>query len=120
MTYSVKRDELTEEKRAEMKNIVSRYVCAQCQKELTIHTNPEEATIEVGCLVKDHSGWLEKTTAAQEYRRAGQLEAYRPDLGRQMNLLALRYPSAIVDMPTAALFITDCMRLGLDPLIQPA
>ncbi|GAJ16533.1 unnamed protein product, partial [marine sediment metagenome] len=45
MTYAVKRDDLTEEKRAEMKNIVSRYVCAQCQKELTIHTNPEEATL---------------------------------------------------------------------------
>jgi len=120
MTYSVKSDEVTDEKWKEMKDICSRYVCAQCEKELTIHTNPEEKTLEVGCLVKGHSGWLEKTTAVQEYRRAGQLETYSPDLGRQMNLLALRYPKAIVDMPTAALFITDCMRLGLDPLIQPA
>ncbi|MBA7687740.1 hypothetical protein ES703_96207 [subsurface metagenome] len=44
----------------------------------------------------------------------------KDDLGRAMQLLALRYPSAIVDPPTAALFIMDCARLDLDPLISPA
>ncbi|MBA7699841.1 hypothetical protein ES703_108544 [subsurface metagenome] len=44
----------------------------------------------------------------------------KDDLGRAMNLLALRYPSAIVDPPTAALFILDCARLDIDPLISPA
>ncbi|GAI81001.1 unnamed protein product [marine sediment metagenome] len=120
MTYSVKSDEVTNDEWAYMKDICNRYVCAQCEKELTIHTNPSAGTLEVGCIDSEHHGWLEKTTAVQEYRRAGQLEAYRPELGRAMNQLALRYPSAIVDRPTAALFITDCMRLGLDPLIQPA
>ncbi|GAI82192.1 unnamed protein product, partial [marine sediment metagenome] len=120
MTYSVKSDEVTNDEWAYMKDICNRYVCAQCEKELTIHTNPSAGTLEVGCINSEHHGWLEKTTAVQEYRRAGQLEAFRPELGRAMNQLALRYPSAIVDRPTAALFITDCMRLGLDPLIQPA
>jgi hypothetical protein len=32
----------------------------------------------------------------------------------------MRFPSAIKDVAGAALFINDCMRLGLDPLIQPA
>ncbi|GAH72364.1 unnamed protein product, partial [marine sediment metagenome] len=44
----------------------------------------------------------------------------KDELGRAMNLLALRYPKAIVDPPTAALFIMDCTRLDLDPLISPA
>jgi len=120
MTYSVKQGEVTDEKWNEMRGICGRYVCVQCESELTIHTNPSAGTLEVGCIDREHHGWLEKTTAVQEYRRAGQLEAYHPDLGRAMNQLALRYPSAIVDRATAALFITDCMRLGLDPLIQPA
>jgi hypothetical protein len=37
-----------------------------------------------------------------------------------MNLLALRYPDAIKDPATAALFIVDCTRLDIDPLISPA
>jgi len=44
----------------------------------------------------------------------------KDELGRAMNLLSLRYPDAIVDAPTAALFIRDCARLDLDPLIAPA
>ncbi|GAH89030.1 unnamed protein product, partial [marine sediment metagenome] len=44
----------------------------------------------------------------------------KEELGRAMNLLALRYPRAIVDPATAALFILDCMRLDIDPLISPA
>ncbi|GAJ21614.1 unnamed protein product, partial [marine sediment metagenome] len=74
MPYSVKRNELTDEKWEEMNNIVQRYVCAQCENELTIHTNPSAGTLDVGCINKEHHGWLEKTTAVQEYRRAGQLE----------------------------------------------
>jgi len=120
MTYELKRDSVPDEKYEEMKNIVQAYTCAMCQGELTIHTNPEAGTLEVGCINREHHGWQQRTTAVQEYRRAGQLEAYHPDLGRSMNQLALRYPSAIVDRGTAALFITDCMRLGLDPLMQPA
>jgi len=44
----------------------------------------------------------------------------KDDLGRAMNLLALRYPRAIENPESAALFIMDCCRLDLDPLIQPA
>ena len=127
----VKRDEVTDEKWAEMKQIVKDNICAECEGELTIHTNPEKATIEVGCLNPEHHGFLERTTYTEELRRG---EALHPairnaierkmvpkdDLGRAMQLLALRYPMAIVDPPTAALFILDCARLDIDPLISPA
>ncbi|GAI92174.1 unnamed protein product, partial [marine sediment metagenome] len=127
----VKRDEVTDEKWAEMKQIVKDNICAECEGELTIHTNPEKATVEVSCLNREHHGFIERTTYTQELRRGegaplviqNAIERKmvpKDDLGRAMNLLALRYPSAIVDPPTAALFIMDCARLDIDPLISPA
>ena len=130
MTYEVKQDEVTQEQWDEMKKITQDYVCAQCGAELQIHTNPEKATIEVGCLNREHHGWVERETYTQALRRGEEVHPAiraaierkmlpRDELGRAMNLLALRYP-AIVDPPTAALFILDCTRLDLDPLISPA
>jgi len=127
----VKQDEMTPQKWDEMKEIARRNVCAECAAELQVHTVPENKTIRVGCLNKDHHGWVELETYTQAMRRGmivhpsiqSAIERKmlpKDDLGRAMNLLALRYPSAIVDAPTAALFIMDCARLDLDPLIQPA
>ena len=42
------------------------------------------------------------------------------DLNRQMGLVHAKYPDVLKDPPTAALFLMDCMRLGLDPLLSPA
>ena len=131
MVYEVKRDEITQEQWDEMKKITQENVCGVCGADLQIHTNPEKATIEVGCLNREHHGWVERETYTQAMRRGEEIHPAiraaierkmlpRDELGRAMNLLALRYPKAIVDPPTAALFIMDCCRLDLDPLIQPA
>jgi hypothetical protein len=131
MVYEVKQSEVTQEQWDEMKKIARENVCAECGAELQIHTIPEKGTLAVGCLNKEHHGYIERTTYTQAFRR-GELvhpaiEAAiekkmmpKSELGRAMNLLALRYPDAIKDPATAALFIYDCARLDLDPLIQPA
>lgn len=127
----VLRDELTDEKYEEMKQIAKNYVCAECGGTLSIHTIPERASISVDCHDPDHHGLIERTTLTQEFRRGAPLHPSiqtniekkmleHTELSRAMNLLALRYPDAIRDPPTAALFIYDCARLGLEPLISPA
>jgi len=131
MVYEVKKDDITQEQWEEMKKITQENVCAVCGAELQIHTNPEKGTIEVGCLNREHHGFVERETYTQALRRGEEIHPAiraaierkmmpRDELGRAMNLLALRYPKAIVDPPTAALFILDCTRLDLDPLISPA
>lgn len=131
MTYEYHRDEITPEQMEEMKAFARDNICAECQGELQVHTVPESATIRVGCLNRDHHGWLQRETMTQALRRGelvppgveaavGKHMMPREDLDRAMNLLAVRYPRAIVDTPTAALFVHDCSRLGLDPLISPA
>ncbi len=42
------------------------------------------------------------------------------DINRALSMLAIRYPSAELDKPSASLFLVDCMRLGLDPLLGEA
>ena len=131
MAYEVKREEMIQEQWDEMKKVTRENVCGECGAELQIHTNPENGTIEIGCLNREHHGFIERTTYTQEFRRGAEIHPAirdaierkmvpKDDLGRAMNLLALRYPSAIVDPPTAALFILDCARLDIDPLISPA
>jgi len=130
-SYEIKQDEVTPEQWEEMKKIVRENICAECEAELTIHTNPERGTTVVGCLNPDHHGYIERETFTQALRRGAIIHPSiqhaiekkmmpKDDLGRAMQLLALRYPSAIVDAPTAALFIMDCARLDIDPLISPA
>jgi len=116
----------------EMKKIVQENLCAVCEGELTIRTNPETQKIEVWCPHHpDHHGYVERETYTQASRRGASVPLVvqnaidrkmlpKEELGRAMNLLALRYPGAIKDPATAALFIIDCARLDLDPLIQPA
>jgi len=127
----VKQDEITEEQYEEMKRIARDFVCSECGADLQLHTVPERATLRVGCFNQDHHGYVERETWTQAYRRGEEVhpaikEAIekksleRTGLERAMNLLALRYPDAIRDPPTAALFIYDCARLGLEPLISPA
>ena len=127
----VKREEITQEKSDEMKKITQENVCGVCGAELQVHTVPEEGAIRVGCLNREHHGWVERETYTQAFRRGEEVHPAiqaaierkmmpKDDLGRAMNLLALRYPRAIENPESAALFIMDCARLDLDPLIQPA
>ncbi|GAI75566.1 unnamed protein product, partial [marine sediment metagenome] len=126
----VKRDEVTDEKWAEMKQIAKDNICAECEGELTIHTNPEKATIEVGCLNPEHHGFIERTTYTQELRRGAEIHpAIRNNIERKMILpggqpvevalamIQTRFPRADMDEPSAALFLWDCVRLDLDPLL---
>ena len=65
MVYGVKREELTEQQWQEMREIAANNVCGICGAELQIHTNPEKATLEVGCLNREHHGYIERTTYTQ-------------------------------------------------------
>lgn len=127
----VNRDDTTEQWWDQARDIIKRNVCAECGSDLQIYTVPETATLRVGCLNREHHGWIERETYTQSFRRGLIVHPSiqtaierrmmpKDDLGRAMNLLALRYPKAIVDQATAALFIMDCARLDIDPLISPA
>jgi len=126
----VKREEITQEQWDEMKKITQENVCGVCGAELQIHTNPEKATIEVGCLNREHHGFIERTTYTQEFRRGGEVHpAIRDNIERKMILpggqpigvalamIQTRFPRADMDEPSAALFLWDCVRLDLDPLL---
>jgi len=126
----VKREELTEQQWQEMREIAANNVCGICGAELQIHTNPEKATIEVGCLNREHHGFIERTTYTQEFRRGAEIHpAIRDKIERRMILpggqpvgvalamIQTRFPRADMDEPSAALFLWDCVRLDLDPLL---
>ncbi|MDP3052266.1 MAG: hypothetical protein Q8N42_02040 [bacterium] len=132
MVYEIDQDKVNQQQWDEMKKIAERNVCAVCGADLQVHTNPANATLEVGCLNREHHGYLERASYTALMRRGEAIlhpgiqaaiekkMMPKEDLDRAMTLLALRYPDAIRDRPTAALFISDCMRLDIDPLIQPA
>jgi len=130
MVYEVKWDEVTREHWEEMKKIVRENVCPDCCAELQIHTNPEKATLEVGCLNREHHGYMERTTYTQEFRRGEEIHpAIRDNIERKMllpggqpvgvalSMIQTRFPRADMDEPSAALFLWDCVRLDLDPLL---
>jgi len=133
MVYEVPQLDHTQEQYEEMKKIAERNLCAVCGAELTIHTVPERGTLAVSCSHdKEHHGYIERASYTALMRR-GEAIVHpgiqaaiekkmmpKEDLGRAMNLLALRYPRAIENPESAALFIMDCLRLDIDPLIQPA
>ncbi len=130
MVYDVKREEVTQEQWEEMKKVARENVCGICGAELQIHTNPEKGTIEVGCLNREHHGYIERTTYTQELRRGAEIHpAIRDNIERRMilpggqsvevalSMIQTRFPRADMDEPSAALFLWDCVRLDLDPLL---
>ena len=129
MPYEVKRGEIKQEEYDEMKKIAQKNVCAVCGAELQIHTNPEKKTLEVGCLNKDHHGYVEQETLTQMQRRGKEAPLVVKDkiekkmlpgghkIGTALALVKTRFPRADLDDPSAALFIMDCARLDLDPLL---
>ncbi|GAJ01368.1 unnamed protein product, partial [marine sediment metagenome] len=130
MTYDVKREDVTQEQWDEMKAIARDNVCGICGAELQVHTNPEKGTLEIGCLNREHHGYIERTTYTQEFRRGTEIHpAVRDNIERKMILpggqpaevalamIQTRFPKADMDEPSAALFLWDCVRLDLDPLL---
>lgn len=127
----VAQSEITQETWDEWRGLMTSLECAVCGADLTIRTMPARATLVLGCPNPEHTGFRQRTLFTEEMRRGEEIyPAIRDSIeakmmektgfNRAMNLLALRFPDAIKDKAGAALFINDCMRLGLDPLIQPA
>ena len=114
----------------DMKKIVATQVCAQCGGELTIHTN-ESGNLEVWCPYHpDHHGYVERETYTQAMRRGEEIHpAIKANIERKMilpggqpvavalSMIQTRFPRADMDEPSAALFLWDCVRLDLDPLL---
>ena len=130
MVYEVKREDLTEQQWQEMREIAGNNVCGICGADLQIRTHAEKGTIEVGCLNREHHGYIERTTYTQEFRRGEEIHpAIRDNIERKMilpggqpiavalSMIQTRFPRADMDEPSAALFLWDCVRLDLDPLL---
>ena len=126
----VKQVEMTQEVWDEWSALIRDQECAVCGGQLTIHTVPARAAMALGCPNTQHAGFRQRTSYTEDYRRGrdvylpirDNIEAkmmVKTELNRAMNLLGMRFPDAIKDVAGAALFINDCNRLGLDPLIQP-
>lgn len=127
----VLQSEMTQEKWDEMTQIVRRNVCSECGAELTIYTVPEKKSLRAGCVVnKEHQGFIERTTYTQEFRRGADIHpSIRDKIERKMilpggqpievalSMIQTRFPRADMDEPSAALFLWDCVRLDLDPLL---
>ena len=115
----------------DMKQLVATQVCAQCGGELTIHSNVDAGELEVWCPYHpDHHGYVERTTYTLEFRRGEDIHpAIRDKIERKMilpggqpvevalSMIQTRFPRADMDEPSAALFLWDCVRLDLDPLL---
>jgi len=126
----VEREGVTQEQYEEMKKIVRENLCAECGGELQIHTT-ERGTLEVWCPHNpDHHGYIERETHTQAMRRGEEIHpAIRANIERKMILpggqpvgaallmIQTRFPRADMDEPSAALFLWDCVRLDLDPLL---
>ncbi|MDD5510641.1 MAG: hypothetical protein PHI12_07525 [Dehalococcoidales bacterium] len=128
-------DTIKPEQYEEMKKVAADNLCSQCGGQLTIHTNPDKKTIEVGCLDRTHHGFIERQSYTQlqrvEATRAGVIvdqinKRMMPrgttaeDFQQNMASLMAKYPDIGLDPPSAALFLMDCYRLGLEPLMgQP-
>jgi hypothetical protein len=128
-------DTIKPEQYEEMKKVAADNLCSVCAGQLTIHTNPEKKTIEVGCLNREHHGFIERQSYTQMQRveatKAGVIvdqmtKRMMPrgttaeDFQQMMASLTAKYPDIGLDIPSAALFLMDCYRLGLEPLVgQP-
>ena len=127
-----KREEMTLEDSIEWSCLVRDQVCADCGGDLVIEGVRETDSMRVVCKANsEHTGFRQRDTSKTDMRRGKEVSIdvrekiegkmmVKAELQRALNLLAMRFPLAIRDVPGAALFINDCMRLGLDPLLQPA
>lgn len=127
----VPQSEMTDDIWLEWSALARDQECAVCGGQLTIRTVPERMAMAVGCPLHEGGGFRQRTSYTEDYRRGKEVyPAIRDNIERKMmsgtefnrsvQLLALRFPDSIKDRAGASLFIHDCMRLGLDPLIQPA
>jgi hypothetical protein len=126
-------DNYTPEQYEELVQVEKNNVCAECGAELTIHTVPERKVLEVGCVQnRDHKGFVQRESYTQLMRRGATapdvlVEAMKKrmlpkditpeDFTRTLNKIQVKFPDIARDMPTAALFLLDAIRLNLEPLL---
>jgi len=126
----VKRDEVTQAQWDEWKQLMQDNCCAECGCDLTIKTIMEHSTLYFGCPNTEHHGFIERETYTQAFRRGAEVHpAIRDNIERKMilpggqpvgvalSMIQTRFPRADMDEPSAALFLWDCVRLDLDPLL---
>jgi len=115
----------------EGKNITAKCVCAQCQSPLVLAWGGaygvQNYVVYCG-RDREHEGFLEKETALAMTRRGEGVPLYvekavekkllpKEDIKRAIEIVKLRYPRCDLDDASAALFILDCLKLDLDPLL---
>ncbi len=126
----IKQDEATQAQWDEWRQLMRENVCSECGCDLTIKTIPEHATLYFGCCNTEHHGFIERATYTQEFRRGAEIHpAIRDKIEHKMilpggqtievalSMIQTRFPRADMDEPSAALFLWDCVRLDLDPLL---
>ncbi|MFA5186472.1 MAG: hypothetical protein WC551_08355 [Patescibacteria group bacterium] len=114
----------------DLRNIAEEHVCAECGGELEVRRDPETGQPEIRCTRDQaHRGYVTKPTAIQTYRRGESVPAHIEDtirkamlpgghkIGTALAIIKMRFPAAALDEASAALFINDCLRLDLDPLL---
>lgn len=114
----------------DVKTLAEDNVCALCRGDLSIRTNSETNQFEVYCPQHPDQPYVGRPTAIQAFRRGESVPAHieqsirgamlpggHEKLTTAIALLKMRFPLASLDEPSAALFIMDCMRLDLDPLL---
>src|SRR4030042_59212 len=122
--------EVTKENWDEWNKLKEEREGAECGGPLDVRTVPARKTLEFGCMLHPTAGYRQRTSFTEDFRRGeavplviqNKIEQKMMDeteFRRAVQLLAVRFPGTIHSGATAALFINDCMRLGLDPLIQP-
>jgi hypothetical protein len=127
----IKQSEVTQANWDEWNKLKQEQECAECSGQLDVRTVPERQALVFGCSLHPTAGYRQRTNYTEDSRRGAAvpvmiktaIERRMMDstgFHRAVQLLALRFPDSIKDSSSAALFINDCMRLGLDPLIQPA
>ena len=126
----VKQSEVTQANWDEWNKLKIEQECAECGGQLDVRTVPDRQMLVFGCAAHPTAGYRQRTSLTEDYRRGADVPlvvqnnierrlATSVDFHRSVQLLAMRFPDSIKDVAGAALFINDCSRLGLDPLIQP-
>ncbi len=114
------------EKREEGFDIVEKFVCGVDGANLSIAWGGAfgvEGYIVRCANEPQHEGYKPRTSALQAIRQTAGIENIPMDAAsahRQIGLLSIRYPDVLQDEASAALFLYECKRLSLDPMMAPA
>ena len=115
----------------EGKRLTDTHVCAECGSLLVLPWGGAfniEGYVIMCALHPEHQGFKQQTSLTRAHRQGVPVPSYiesaivkrslpTNELSTMLNMVAVKYPQADFDTPSAALFILDCLRLDLDPLL---